>query len=189
MKPSMIHAAALAATLLAFSTTASAQFSGPYAPANWTTSHLLDAVLDMGSVDVLAQPDSITLFGSDTGSEIGSEIRFTTTAAAGGIVSFDWAYQTEDIDGDPVQDPAGYFHNGNFPLSVGGAAISQFGSFSLVVSPGDVIGFWVGTTDNSFGPAHLTISNFSAPIPEPGAAALMALGLAGLVAWRTRRVS
>lgn len=187
MKSSMIHAAALAATLLAFSTTASAQFSGHYDPVNWTTSHLPDAVIDQGSVDVSAQPNSITLFGSDTGSEIGSEIRFTTTAAAGGTFSFDWSYQTADFDGGPVQDPAGYFRNGVFKLSVDGGAFSQSGSFSLGVNAGDVIGFWVATTDNAYGPSQLTISNFSAPVPEPGAAALMALGLAGLVAWRARR--
>lgn len=191
MKRFMCHGA-VAALLLGASMAASAQFSGPYAPANWTTTHLPDVFTDAGSVDLSATPASITLFGSDTGSDTGSDIRFTTTAAAGGIFSFNWAYQTEDTDGDPVQDPAGYVHNGSvLPLSVDGGAISQSGSFSQAVNPGDLIGFWVGTTDNSFGRAHLTISNFSAPVPvpEPGAAVLMALGLAGLVAWRTRRAS
>lgn len=190
MKRSMLQGA-VAAILLGASLAASAQFSGPYAPASWTTTHLPDALADAGSVDLSAAPASITLFGSDTGSDLGSEIRFTASAAAAGTFSFNWAYQTEDSDGDPVQDPAGYFRNGTFQLSLDGGPISQSGSFSMAVNAGDVIGFWVATTDNISGRAHLTISNFSAPVPvpEPGAAVLMALGLAGLAAWRTRRSS
>ena len=186
MKRSMLHGA-VATLLLGASLAASAQFSGPYAPLNWTTAHQPDITADTGSVDTSAAPGSVTLLGSDNGLNVGSQLHFTTTAAAGGTFSFNWAYKSLDADGDPVYDPAGYFHNGSFQLSVNGGTVSQSGFHSLPVNPGDVIGFWVGTTDNLGGPASLTISNFSAPIPEPGAAVLMALGLVGLTAWRTRR--
>ena len=187
MKRSMRHGV-VAALLLGASLAASAQFSGPYAPLNWTTTHQPDATTDTGSVDTSLAPGSVTLLGSDNGFDLGSQLRFTTTANAGGTFSFNWAYQSLDDAGKPAFDPAGYFRNGTtFQLSLNDGAVSQSGFQSLAVNPGDVIGFWVGTTDNLGGPATLTVSNFSAPIPEPGAAVLMALGLVGLAAWRARR--
>ena len=187
MKRSMLYGA-LAAGLLGFSMTASADFSGYYAPAQWLVGHAPDNLTDFGSVNTTGAPGSITLIGSDSNSELPSRVDFSIMAPAAGTFSFNWAYTSTDIDG---ADPAGYLKNGQFQLTVDGGGNSQSGQLSLLVAAGDVIGFHVKTVDNGFGSASLTISNFSAPVPEPASVAMMALGLLGLagaVAARRRRL-
>lgn len=187
MKRSMLYGA-VAAGLLGFSMTASADFSGYYAPSNWLVGHAPDAATDFGSVDTTSAPGSITLIGSDSGSGAPSRVDFSIIAQAAGTFSFNWAYTSTDIDG---ADPAGYLKNGQFPLTVDGGGNSQSGQLSLLVAAGDVIGFHVITVDNGFGSASLTISNFSAPVPEPASVAMMTLGLLGLagtVVARRRRL-
>lgn len=97
---------------------------------------------------------------------------------------------SNDQSGKPLYDPAGYWHSGPFQLTDEGGGSVQSGDVSIAVAKGDTIGFWVRTKDNLFGNASLTISNFSAPVPEPASLALMALGLvvvASAAAERHRR--
>ncbi len=190
VKRSMI-AAGVAAALLGWFQTASADFSGGYAVGNWNQScSPAGCADDNGTVDLSGAPAFIELIGSDTGSGDATRRDFTIAALGSGTFSFHWAYATNDSSGDPMYDPAGYWHNGQFQLTQDGGAISQSGDFSLQVAKGDLIGFHIGTTDNSFGNATMTISNFSAPVPEPASAAVMALGLAvvaGVAVARRRR--
>ena len=189
MKRSMLYGA-VAAGLLGFSMTASANFSGYYAPSNWLIGHAPDASIDSGSIDTTLAPGSITLIGSNNGSDVPSRVDFTIIAPAAGTFSFNWSYTSTDSDG-AFYDPAGYRKNGQFQLTDGGGANSQSGLKSVLVAAGDVIGFHVTTLDNIGGSASLTISNFSAPVPEPASVAMMALGLLGLagaVAARRRRL-
>lgn len=179
MKRPMFYSA-LAAGLLGFSMTASADFSGYYAPANWLVGHAPDNATDSGSVDTTGAPGSITLTGSDNGLGSASRVDFSIMAPAAGTFSFNWVYTSTD-SGGAFYDPAGYLKNGQFQLTDDDGANSQSGQLSFLVAAGDVVGFHVTTGDNDFGSASLTISNFSAPVPEPASVAMMALGLLGLV--------
>ena len=176
MKRPLLYSA-LAAGLLGFSMTASANFSGYYAPANWQVGNTLD---DSGIVETTGAPGAITLIGSNSGSGLASRVDFSIMAQAAGTFSFNWAYYSTDIEG-AFWDPAGYFKNGQFQLTDNLGTNSQSGLVSLSVAAGDVIGFHVTTLDNLGGSASLGISNFSAPVPEPTSVAMMALGLLGLV--------
>lgn len=193
----LLHTALAVSALFGLAGTASAQFAGAYDPALWTVSHTVD---DSGSVDASAAPLAITLIGSDnstidlfgqctSGTCSPSRLAFTITATHAGTYSFDWAYATQDAT-SAEWDPAGYLINASsVPLSVDAGPNSQGGHVSFVATQGSVIGFYVDTLDNTSGAAQLTISNFTAPVPEPGSTALLLAGLAGMALWRRRAVA
>ncbi|MFM6321705.1 MAG: PEP-CTERM sorting domain-containing protein [Microcystis panniformis] len=148
-------------------------FQGPYAPINWTfTNSNAD-----GSVNTGGAPASISLTGGDNGSDNFGTTDYTTTAAAAGTVTFDWDYSTADIDG-PFFDRFGYLLNGSFTqVTNNGGGVVQNGTSTFNVLAGDSFGFRIFTTDNISGRGSVTISNFSAPIPEPSTVlSLLALG-------------
>ena len=188
MKRTLFYSA-LAAGLLGFSMSASADFSGYYAlandaPSNWLISHTPDASTDFGSVNTRGAPRSITLIGSNSNPtvETFSRVDFTIVAPAAGSFSFSWAFSSHDSIG-VAYESAGYLKNGQihqlFPSDA--SNIPSGSEPSVQVAMNDVIGFYVLTQDNQGGSASLTISNFSAPVPEPASVAMMALGLLGLV--------
>lgn len=193
----LLHTALAACALFGLAGTASAQFAGAYDPSQWAVVHTVD---DSGSVDISAAPTAITLIGSDnstidifgqctSGTCNGSRLAFTITAVHTGTYSFDWAYATQDAI-SAEWDPAGYLVNASsVPLSVDAGPNSQSGHVSFVAALGSVIGFYVDTLDNTSGAAQLTISNFTAPVPEPGSTALLLAGLAGMALWRRHAVA
>jgi len=147
-------------------------FQDAYDPINWTfTNSNADGFVNTGGA-----PASISLTGGDNGSGGFGTTDYTTTAAAAGTVTFDWNYSTADFS--PFSDPFGYLLNGSFTQvtnNVGG--VVQNGTSTFNVLAGDSFGFLVYTLDNVFGRASVTISNFSAPIPEPSTVlSLLVLG-------------
>ena len=159
---------------LAFTGAASAQFTRPYDPANWTLTTTGD-----GSVDTSLAPASITVIGNNN--SIGGDTDYTIPSGGAGNFAFDWSYTSPDSG---TYDSAYYLVNGVATFLA--ANNSQgFGSISVPVSSGDIIGFRVNSADGGFGAGSLTISNFSAPIPSPGSLAL--LGMGGILAARRRR--
>lgn len=172
--------AALPALALLGAGAAQAAFIGPYAVGNWTTTSTAG-----GSVDTSGAPASITVVGPDTGSNSSQQIDFTIAAVADGIWSFDWSYSSTDSAG---YDGAGWLLNGAFSL-LANASGNSGSSGAINVLTGDVIGFRVYSTDDTFGPGVLTVANFDAPVPapEPTALSLFALGAVGVAAARRRR--
>jgi hypothetical protein len=150
-------------------------FQTPYAPINWTlTNNNAD-----GSVNTSGAPTSISLTGGNNGSNAPGTTDYTTTAAAAGTVTFDWNYSSSD---DPGWDGFGYLLNGSFSFLADSSG--QNGTSTFNVLAGDSFGFRIFTTDNIFGRASVTISNFSAPgpmaptpVPEPSTVlSLLVLG-------------
>lgn len=171
---------------------AHAAFTSYYAPANWTTT--LTGNPPGGGppvgVDASGAPDAITIYGGDSlppGSQacwnddlspnqrLGCAILFTIAAPANGVVSFNWAYETFD---SPYFDAFGFVLDGVITLLADPDGILvQNGAVSVNVLAGQTFGFWLDCGDCGYGGAWATIRGFSAPVPEPGTLALIALSL------------
>ncbi len=158
----------------AFAGVASADFTGDYAPANWT--------LDTNGNGFVQQHDASTLVlvGSDAGS-LGFEYAdLFVSVPTGGSISFDWAYSSTD---SPGFDAGVYFSTGSgfvFLSDTNGDSGTVSG---VVVNSGDFFAFSVESADGLFDPGVLTITNFNY-VPAPSALAV--LGLAGFAARRRR---
>jgi hypothetical protein len=149
----MRKASALAALAgLAVGSATYGQFSGPYAPGNWT----FNANGGNGSVDTSGAPASIALTGNDNGlAAINTD--FTIAAASSGIWSFHWVYNTPDTG---TYDSAHYLINGVATQLANNTTPGASGDTAVAVAAGDVIGYRVYSADGVFGPGTLVVSSF-----------------------------
>jgi hypothetical protein len=168
------------AAVAALPATAKADFSGYYAPGNWT---LTNTNGGSGFVDTSGAPASIVLHGSADQSGNLTDTDFTIAAAASGMVSFHWSYFSTDTG---IFDAAYFLLNG-VPTFLADNASQGSGNFSIAVSGGNIFGFRVESLDNFFGDGELTVSNFSAPVPEGSTLSLLALGALGVAIVMRRR--
>ena len=159
---------------------AKADFSGYYAPGNWTLTNTGDS---NGFVDTSGAPASITLHGGSSQSGNPGDTDFTIATAAAGPLSFHWSYFSTDTG---TYDSAYFLLNGK-PTFLADNGSQGSGDFSIALSNGDILGFRVHTADNLFGDGELTISEFSAPVPEGSTLALLALGALGVAMVMRRR--
>jgi hypothetical protein len=188
-------AAVLAAAFIATPATASSSaygFSGPYAPALWTTA-LTGTPAGGGApaaVDASGAPSTIIIRGGDDvppgGTDCwddnlanprkGCAILYTLTASVSGTVGFDWAYESFDNSSSAVYDVFGYVVDGlTTQVTNDGGSITQNGSVSFDVVAGQTFGFWLDCGDCGYGNAVVSIRGFRAP--APAAAAIPALGV------------
>jgi hypothetical protein len=160
---------------------AKADFSGYYAPGNWTLTNSGGST--NGFVDTSGAPASITLHGGSSGSGTLGDTDFTIAAAASGTLSFHWSYFSTDTG---TYDAAYFLLNG-VPTFLADNGSQGSGDFSIALAAGNTFGFRVESLDNLFGDGELTISNFVAPVPEPSTLALLALGAVGVAMVMRRR--
>lgn len=137
---------------------AAAQFSGAYDVAAWT--FLQEGANDDGSVDTSGAPAQVLLTGGDNNSSAEGYTRFTIPSQGSGLFSFTWDVEHPD----PGFDFVGYTLGGqDHDLT----AFSGDGSESLLICPGETLGFYVYTPDNELGAPTLTVTLFSGPDTDP----------------------
>jgi hypothetical protein len=132
-----------------------------------------------------SSPDPMTLIftGTNDGSGLPGATNLTIPARAAGMFEFSYIFTTTD---DPGFEFSGYLLSGNFkPLA---DTDGESGSVMVPVSPGEIIGFAIGSMDNTGGAGVLTVTNFVAPVPEPGAMQLLLVGVVAIIFFKVRRI-
>jgi hypothetical protein len=156
---------------------ANADFIGPYAINTF-------AVTNINANGFDDSPDIATLVltGPNNGSGYPGTTDFTTVAAYGGWFRFHWAYASRD---DPSYDDAGYLVASDFIFLSDSSG--DFGDAAFTLAAGETFGFRLESVDNQNEPGVLTITQFEAPVPEPGSGALVFVPVAFAVTtlvWR-----
>lgn len=124
----------------------------------------------VGNGSVVTTSSSVTVIGSDGSGETPDPafgfyhaVRFDIQAT--GDYSFKWEYTTMDA---PNFDSPSYFVNSlQTPLWTT-LDNNQSGSVTVSLTQGDVLVFWMDSTDDLFGAGVLTIHEFTAPLPVEG---------------------
>jgi len=112
-----------------------------------------------GTSSVVTTATGLVMTGSNGGSFTPVTTLATFVAPVTATYSFNWSYST--VDESPLWDPAYYINGVAVPLSANGGANTQSGTQSVLVTAGSTFGFQITSEDDSFGPATLTITNFS----------------------------
>jgi hypothetical protein len=127
-------------------------------------------------------PMKLILTGTNDGSGLPGATDLTIAAQAAGLLEFSYLFTTLD---DPGFESAGYLLAGQlFPLA---DTSGESGSVIVPLSRGEIFGFSVESADDTGGAGVLTVTDFVAPVPEPGSMQLLWAGAAAILAWRVRR--
>jgi MYXO-CTERM domain-containing protein len=184
---------ALTAASVGLATTAQADFSSPYqltppAAGNHSVSNsnisfgawtAVSTLATGANANTSSAPSSLLLGLSNGTVGAGNEqFNFNATVQGSGPLSFNWSFTTNGLA--PTQ--FGYTVNGAFTSL---ATTNANGLANISVNAGDVFGFRLFANYN--GSDSVTISNFSAPVPEPSIAMLVAAGVVALFLLRERR--
>ncbi len=144
---------------MAVSGMAHAQFSGAYAPANWSTIHYNasnSTATAAGSVNTSGAPNSIVIAGPNSGTMMYANIRYTIPLSQASTVSFSYTINNTDVDG-PGYDQ---FFWGVGNTRSDSVSNSGSGTASISVAAGQNFVLGVSAIDDQQGPINATISNF-----------------------------
>jgi hypothetical protein len=127
-------------------------FVGDFAPQNWQID------LGGGNGNVVINETTMTVTGNDTDDTIVTKA--TSTCPTTGYYSFDWDFNTTDVDG-AAYDPAFYINGNLVQLTDDGGPDNQSGSKEVYCAAGDVIGFAIRNDVGALGSATMVVSNFN----------------------------
>ena len=147
----------------------------------WTsTTTFYGGTTAVANLNDSSAPTSFTLNGTSNtnGSQV-SELLLHTATVAG---TFSFSYSANGSGGEYT---AAYVVNGSYTFLNSTSSMSSGTITNIAVGAGQSFGFYNSTGYGS--PAALTISNFSANVPEPGPIGWIAAGAAGLLATRALR--
>lgn len=173
---------------MAVSGMAHAQFSGTYAPANWSTIYYNTSnstAPAAGSVNASGAPNSIVIAGPNSGTMMYANIRYTIPLSQASTVSFSYTINNTDVDG-PGYD--------QFFWGVGNTrsdSVSNSGSGTASISVGAGQNFVLGVSarDDQQGPIYATISNLvvtTVPLPVKGSGLDIKIsGTGNVLQWTT----
>lgn len=182
---------------LGFAASSHANFSGAYAPANWTPSNGPGGT---GGTTFTHTADSLSFLGGDSGpcnvpdpalNRGDCRVNLTITIPLAGTLSFDWSHTNNDLGG--AFEYFGYELNA---VETNLAEASASGSESFPVAAGDVFSFYYDCWDCQFGPGGSTVRGFVGPtateppppgVPEPGTLLLSGAALLGFGLARAKR--
>lgn len=144
--------------------TSNAQFSGDFAPANWTTT--TEGSMGIAEVITSTAPDSITIVGPElTDAFLGGTISYWIIVPETQTINFD--YNVNHLD-DFEQDSFYVYRNSDMLLGLTG---TQIGTFSELYDAGDTLRLAVFSTDGGWGEMRVTIKNVdNAVLPVNGSA-------------------
>jgi hypothetical protein len=180
---------------IALAPQAKAGLIGYYNLNNWTLTNTDDGLFPSFTNGSAVTPDgglSAVLTGGGSGSGLPGTTDLVIQAIGTGLVQFQYSYFSLDVPSmfnpgcgpfstDPC-DLAGYLLNGAYTPLADDVNQQPGTTFSFTVNTGDIFGFRVETVDNIGEPGILTVSDFSAPVPEPGTSSLLLMALATMLA-------
>lgn len=143
---------------MALSSMAHAQFSGTYAPANWTITHFNNAnstAAAYGSVNTSGAPNSIVITGPNGQTMQYASIRYSIPISQASTVSFSYTINNTDADG-PGYDQLLWGTGNTLSDSVSN---NGSGTASVSVAAGQNFVLAVSAIDDQQGPILATISN------------------------------
>nr|MBP7699668.1 hypothetical protein [Saprospiraceae bacterium] len=161
-------------------------FAGPYAPAAASSQQQMTCGTSAATATTVTLETTDIVSGGNTCTFFATQISWTV--AQTGTITFDWNYNTLDIDG-PTFDPFGYAINFPTPytlanllgnvvqLSSDSGADAQTGSATINVTAGQTFTLVSYTTDGTGGQSTTVVSNFAfTPLPASPSATLSVNG-------------